>query len=267
MTRNRVRVVVAVVAIVLMATPGFAGKVLDRIVERGEIRVGMSGNQPPMNLKSKSGALIGFEVDLVTVLAASMGVEPKLVGKPFPELLPALASGELDIVVSGVTITPKRNTQFAFVGPYMVTGKSILTKSKSLAKADEADDINDEDLRLGALEGSTSARFVQLLLPKATLVQTRDYDAAVKMLMDDKIDAIVADMEMCLITAMRYPDAGLVTLDAPLTLEPIGIAVPPNDALLVNLIENYLGALTSTGLLEELQAEWYEDGAWLLQMP
>ena len=50
--------------------------------------------------RRKTGELIGFEVDLVGVLAASMGVKPKLVVKPFAELLPALQSGEIDMIVT-----------------------------------------------------------------------------------------------------------------------------------------------------------------------
>ena len=53
--------------------------VLSRIVESGEFRVGMSGAQPPFNVKSKDGSLIGFEVDLARLLADAMGVKVKIV--------------------------------------------------------------------------------------------------------------------------------------------------------------------------------------------
>lgn len=63
------------------------------------------------------------------------------------------------------------------------------------------------------------------------------------------------------------PDQGFATLAAPLTIEPIGIALPPNDALLVNLVQNYLNALAGTGALEALSARWFEDASWLDQLP
>ena len=47
--------------------------------------------------------------------------------------LSKLTSGEVDAVMSGMTMTPARNLRVAFVGPYMVSGKSILTKSSTLA--------------------------------------------------------------------------------------------------------------------------------------
>ena len=39
---------------------------LQEIVDRGELRVGLSGNQPPLNMKDRSGEIIGLEVDLVS---------------------------------------------------------------------------------------------------------------------------------------------------------------------------------------------------------
>ena len=48
---------------------------LDRILDSRELRVGLSANQPPLNMKSKSGEVIGLEVDMVDALARSMGLE------------------------------------------------------------------------------------------------------------------------------------------------------------------------------------------------
>ncbi len=252
---------------VASAIAGTDAPVLSRIVKSGELRVGTSGAQPPFSVKAKSGELIGYEVDLARLLASAMGVELKLVEKPFGELLPALASGEVDLVMSGMTMTPERNLQAAFVGPYIVSGKSILTTSKALAAIDEAQDINQGDLTLTALKGSTSQKFVEKLIPKAKLVTTDDYDAGIKMVMDGQANAMVADFPICALTLMRYPDAGFATLAKPLTIEPIGVALPPGDSLLLNMVENYLGALEGVGVLELLETKWFEDGSWLIQVP
>ena len=61
---------------------------LQSIVQSGELRVGLSGNQPPLNMKNKRGEIIGLEVDLLEALASSMGLEARLVVMPFADLLP-----------------------------------------------------------------------------------------------------------------------------------------------------------------------------------
>ena len=167
------RILVALVLVVFSVT-AFAGPAaaaektgtLDRIVANGELRVGMSGNQPPYNMKNKNGKLIGLEVDMANLLAEAMNVKPVLVVKPFAQLIPSLLAGEVDVVMSGMTITAERNMKVAFVGPYNISGKSILTKSVTLAAAEHADDINVKDVSLTALEGSTSQKFVEILLQK-----------------------------------------------------------------------------------------------------
>jgi polar amino acid transport system substrate-binding protein len=241
--------------------------VLDRVLQSGELRVGMSGNQPPLNFKNRAGQLRGLEVDLAAALAEFMNLELEVVLRPFPELLGALTNSEVDLVMSGMTITPERNLRVAFVGPYYLSGKSILTRSSSLAQVDEAGDLNEADLKIAALEGSTSQRFVQTLLPKASLVTTSNYDEAVALLLGDQVNVLVADREVVLLTAMRHPSEGLATLREPLTVEPIGIAAPPGDPLLVNFLENTIGALEASGMLSILRARWLESDDWIAELP
>ena len=250
----------------LQAAPGSSAH-LARIVKAGELRVGLSANQPPLNVRSKAGDIIGLEADLARLLAGSMGVKVKFVVKNFSDLIPALGKGEIDVAMSGITITPERNLDVAFVGPYFVSGKSLLTKSSSLAESDETADIDSADVTLAALESSTSQRFVEVLVPKAKLKTVADYDAGVAAVREDKVDAFVADFPICVLSVLRYGGEGLVTLAAPLTVEPIGIALPPDDFLFVNLVDNYLNSLEATGALERLRREWFENGAWLADLP
>lgn len=241
--------------------------VLDRVMQTETLRVGMSGNQPPFNFHNRSGAMAGMEVDLATLLAQAMGVELSIVTKPFGQLRAALEAGEVDMVMSGMAITAERARDALFVGPYMVSGKSILTNSRALAAAEEAVDINRADLKLAALAGSTSQIFIETYVPEAQLITVDDYDEAVQMVIDDAVDALVADMPICVLSVLRYPDRGLATLTEPLTIEPIGIAVPANDLMFRSLVQNYLDGLAGLGAVEALQSKWFEDGSWVATLP
>ncbi len=270
MKRSFVLFAIAMLALIGGAADAVAADnapVLSRIVESGTFKVGMSGTQPPFSVISKTGTLIGYEVDLATILADAMGVEVEFVQKPFGELLPALEKGEIDAIMSGMTMTPKRNLKAAFVGPYIVSGKSILTKSTTLAALEDAEQIDRSTVTIAALKGSTSEKFVQKVLEKTTYVPVDDYDAGVQMVIDGKADALVADFPICALSQMRFPDAGLVSLAEPMTIEPIGIALAPGDSLLVNMVTNYLSALEGIGLLDALEKKWFEDGGWLIQLP
>jgi polar amino acid transport system substrate-binding protein len=269
MFNKGIQFVAVLVLLLFIAATAIAqdNSALKRIVESGTIRVGMSATQPPFTVKSKDGKLIGYEVDLATLLADAMGVEIKFVEKPFSELISALENGDVDVVMSGMTMTPQRNLKVAFVGPYIISGKSILTKSKTVAAIKEAKEIDQANAKLVTLEGSTSQKFVEKFLEKATLTTTKDYDEAIQLVLDDKVNTMIADFPICALTILRYPDAGLVTLAQPLTIEPIGMALPPNDPQFLNMVENYLKALQLSGVLSLLEQKWFEDGAWLIQLP
>lgn len=241
--------------------------VLDRVLSRGQLKVGMSGDQAPFNMVDRGGAVIGLEADISRTLAAAMGVDLVIVRRAFGQLLPALESGAVDMVMSGVAITPQRSRTVSFVGPYMLSGKSILTKSEVLAGTEAAAEFNRAELKLVALRGSTSQQFVERNLPASQLTLVDDYEAGVQRVLDDQADAMVADMPICVLSVLRYPDAGLLTLDEPMTLEPIGIAVNRADPQFQNLVGNYMNAFERTGVLDMMRQKWLEDGSWIAALP
>jgi len=241
--------------------------VLERISKTQTLRVGMTGEQPPFNVKNREGNLIGMDVDLAQLLARAMGVKLEIVQMPFANLLPALEDNEVDLVMSGMTATLQRNVRVPFVGPYYISGKSILTKSDTLSTIQTAEEMNNERLTIATLRGSTSEEFVKRVLDKPALTTTVNHAEAIQLLLDGEVDAVVADGAVCALGVLRNPGAGLVTLRNPLTIEPIGIAIAPGDALLINLLQNYMQALEGTGSLEQLHEKWFKSGGWLVQLP
>jgi len=240
-----------------------ASPVLDRIQQRGELIVGTMGNMPPLNMTSKDGEIFGLEPDLARLMAEAMNVKVKFVTKPFNELLPALQTGEVDMVLSGMTITPERNRKVAFIGPYFISGKAFLTKIKTIAYADEAKDANNPDTKIVTLKDSTSQAFAEAFLDKTTLFTTGNYDEAVDMVLQDKAHAMIADYPICVVSVFRYPEAGLLSVVTQLTYEPIGIAIPANDPLLMNWTRNTLNNIEGSGILDELKLKWFARGSWL----
>ncbi|NIO15590.1 MAG: transporter substrate-binding domain-containing protein [Deltaproteobacteria bacterium] len=241
--------------------------VLDRILDREELVVGMAGNMPPLNMTTKEGEIIGLEPELARYMAAGMGVGLRIETMPFAELLPALLEEKIDMILSGMTITPERNLGVAFVGPYYVTGKAFLTKIETIASAEEPSEVDTPDITLVALAGSTSEYFAEDAIPRAKLVTAESYDEAVKMVMQGKADAMIADYEICAVSVLRYPEQGFVSIFTRLTYEPIGIALPAGDPHLINWLENFLGNLDGSGRLEVLAESWLEDGSWLERLP
>lgn len=250
-----------------MSTVGKPSPTIERIQKRGALVVGTAANMPPLNMTTKSGVPGGLDIDLAQYIAGAMGVELKLVKKNFADLLPTLEAGEVDMVISGMTITPERNMKVAFVGPYHITGKSVLTKIESIAKVKDPEELNSSKFHFTALAGSTSEVLVKAIMPEAKYTPVDNYDDGVTMVLNDKVDALVSDYHACLVAAVRHPDAGLITLITPFTYEALGIALPPGDSHLVNWVDNFLGVLADSGELDELKIKWIEDPSWIKELP
>ena len=258
--------IMALVLIMLLLPLLFACTHTNSIQQRGELVVGMSADMPPFAMTTKDGKIIGFEPDLAQYMADSMGVNLKIKTMPFSELLPALEGHRVDMAISSITMTARRNLKVAFVGPYFTSGKAFLTKRKAIASAKKGSDINNPNVTFVTLKGSTSQEFVEAVMPKAKLVLAKTYDEAVDMVIQDKVDAMVADYPICVVSVFRYPDKGLVSIITPLTYEPLGIALNPNDTLLLNWLENFINARRDSGDLEILKNRWFGDASWLYQI-
>jgi polar amino acid transport system substrate-binding protein len=243
------------------------GSQLSRIVSRGELVIGTAASMPPLNMTTTDGEIIGMEADIAGYMAEAMGVKLRLEVLSFSELLPALEAGKVDMILSGMTITPTRNMKVAFVGPYFTSGKAFLTKMDTIASAKKPSDVDRPEITLAALKGSTSQYFVEKAMPKVKLITTKGYDEAVQMVIEGKVDAMIADYPICLVSVLQYPDQGLVSVITPLTYEPLGIAMPANDSHLINWAKNFLGILQGTGTLETLRQKWFQDQSWLKKLP
>jgi polar amino acid transport system substrate-binding protein len=193
-----------------------------------------------------------------------MGVKLTLASMPFAQLLPALQEGKIDLILSGMTMTPQRNRKVVFVGPYYVTGKAFLTKQETIASLGNADGIDKPEYTVTALKGSTSQQYVEVVLPHAKLV-VNNYDEALEW-SSGTAHAMVADYHFCAVS-FRYKEKGLTTVKAPFTFEPIGIAMQEGDPLLANWVQNFLFALDGSGDLKKLATRWFQDGSWLAELP
>jgi len=237
--------------------------IVDRILAKKELVVGTAASMPPLNMTAKDGQVIGMEIDLVRLIADNLEVKLTLRTMTFPELLPALENGRVDMVISGMTITPARNLKVAFAGPYYGSGKSLLVKKANIDAMDKVAKVNNTDKVLVALKSSTSQIFAEKVFPKAKLILAEDYNQAITMVRENKAQAMVADQPICLVSVYRYPDAGLAALKNTLSYEPLGIAIQANDFLWLNLLQNFITGMENSGELRTLTDKWFKDASWV----
>ena len=240
---------------------------LHMILERGSLRVGVTGSQPPLNMKNRNGELVGLDIELAQALADAMKVELELVETSFADLLTSLERGRVDMVISSLTITPARNARVAFAGPYLISGSSLLTRAALVEEVQTAEALNSPERTWAALAGSTGEELVASAFPLARFVEIEDQQEAIQQVASGEIDGLLADLPFVRFSIARYPELELATLPSPFTTEPLGVALPANSPLFANLVQNYLNTLDYTGQLMQMKTRWLNSGDWLADMP
>ena len=230
---------------------------LQTIIKKGVLVLGTSGNMTPMTRSINEGKdAVGFDVDLAKTMADSMGVELEVKVIAFEKLIPALQNGEIDVIVSNMTITPSRNTQVSFVGPYLTSGKCLVTKDPTLASL-KKEELNNANNKLVVLKGTTTEKFVKIAMPNVEAVAVSTQDEAVAMVRNSKVSGMLSEYPMCKAITTNNPDE-FISVFSNLTYEPIGIAVAQENTHLLNWTQNFLTRADNVGLLEVLAAKWFK---------
>ncbi|MEN6467391.1 MAG: transporter substrate-binding domain-containing protein [Smithella sp.] len=266
MKKSQFKIMMVLLLLLCFVSSASAGPTIDKILKKKELVVGTTANLPPMAFKAKDGKLKGLDIDLSRLIASSMHVKLRLVEMPFDKLIPALESGKIDMILSCMTITPERNLRVVYVGPYFMSGQSILTTKDIADKIHGLADINKPDFTVAVPKGTTTERIAKMILPKATLVVVESTGETLDLLREKKVMALMADYPFTSVESMRHRNKDFVA-NPPFSIEPVGIAIRQGDPLLTNFLQNTLLLLKGEGLLDKMTERWFNDPAWIDDLP
>jgi len=91
---------------------------LEQIRQRGYLRIGTSGTAPPNTWVNSKNELIGYDIDWGTRIGQELNLPVRWIKTDFRGLMPALSSGQLDLVITGVRIRESMKQVFLFSEPY-----------------------------------------------------------------------------------------------------------------------------------------------------
>ncbi|MDW6020624.1 amino acid ABC transporter substrate-binding protein [Mesorhizobium sp. BAC0120] len=222
------------VAASLVASAASAGPTLDKIKERGTIKVGV-GTTPGFFAPDSNGRWQGFFIDYGRALAIAVFGDPEKVeftNSSPQQRLPALQAGEYDVLLSGVTVTVTRAFQLGFhFGPAIFyDGQGILVR-KDLGVTSAADL---DGATIGVQSGTTGelniADFFRKTGKLFTPVTIEDTNEFINALETGRVDAITQDSSDLVgkRTQLKNPD-DYVILPERLSKEPLAPAIAGGD--------------------------------------
>jgi polar amino acid transport system substrate-binding protein len=161
-----------VVLLVVTATAAAQDKSrLDLVLERGRLIVVTMSTVPPFAFTDDKGQLVGFDIDIVRLLAQALFKDPtrvEFVVVTAEGRWPAIESGRADLGVGGTTVYPDRAVRVAFTRPFIDSGISILVSKRSGIKSLE--DLNQDRYTVANLNNPQMAERAKRFFPKAKVL-------------------------------------------------------------------------------------------------
>jgi polar amino acid transport system substrate-binding protein len=231
---------------------------IEVIKERAELRVGMHIGLSPFEMVGKNGEIVGLDVDLAQMTAHELGVGLRIVKKEWAELIPALLSGEIDVIMSAMTVTPDRNSRVIFCDPILSSGRMFALHRNNADRFRKLSDINKEGVFVVTGPGGPGPLKLESATPKASFRSFPTTDSAVDEILKGRAHVLV-DHELTIRELCAKHSQRLTSSFSLLTYEPIAWAIRPKDCHWLNWLNNYLRILRNNGTLEKLKKKWLRD--------
>ncbi|CCY48008.1 MULTISPECIES: transporter substrate-binding domain-containing protein [Peptostreptococcus] len=236
---------------------------LAKIQANKKLVLGTSPDYPPFEFlvsEGGKGNVVGADIELAKKLAEKMGVELEIKTIDFDALIPALQSGKVDVVITGMSPTEERKKNIDFSDIYFQGKNGVIVKKGDAGKYKTEDDL--KKAKLGVQKGSTQETYI-----KDTLKVTgyKGLTAVPDLVMDLKngnVDAIVLNDKVAGINATKYDGVEIVK-DIKMTSageeEAMAIAVKKGDNKdLIELMNKVIKDLNASGEYDKILADAVE---------
>lgn len=232
---------------------------MEKIATEGKITIAVQTQGPPVSFVDKNGERTGLVIDIMKMMAEDMGVELVVQDYDWKGLIPALASGKVDLIAADMTPTAKRSMQVVFTDPvFFAENVAFALKSKGFTKWQ---DLNADGMTVAATQASTYADAARKHISKAELKEYAGGTAqTTQAVAAGRVDGGVTDKA----SLAQYLGDGsdFMQLEGVLAREPLGFAVRPDSLHLLFSLNNYIGLIEYDGRLQEKLDYWWESLAW-----
>lgn len=153
------------------------------------IKVGTNANFPPFEFLDENNKIAGFDIELVEALSKKVGFEYEIVNMGFDGLIPALKSGKIDMIASGMSATDARRKAADFTDSYFITENVFMKRADN-------DSIKTKDDIKGKIIGTQLGTVQEIAIREMKGVKPVTMEDPITVIMalkNGKIDAAVFD--------------------------------------------------------------------------
>lgn len=218
------------------------------------LNVGCTADFAPFEFQDVNGKeYSGFDMDLIRAVGKAMGREVKIQNLSFDGLVPALDAGNVDVVISGMTITEERKQKVVFSKPYYQSGLTIVVQKDN----DAIQGFKDLEGKAVAVQiGTTGANEAR----KIKDAKVKEFNSSADTFIELRaggVDAVVNDRPVNDYYLAQGGNKDAKTLKEVLTAEDYGIAVSKKNDTLVKEIDAALEKVKESGEYDKIYEKWF----------
>lgn len=201
----------------------------------------------------EGGKVIGFDVDLVDLVAEDLGVEQEIVDTPFDGIQSGadLNAGKCDLAAAGMTITDVREKNLDFSDPYFEATQALVTKKGSGV----TDLASLKGKKLAVQNGTTGQEYATENAKDAELVNFEDLGLLLSAVETGQVAAGINDNGVLYDWVKEKTDFEVTTEFE--TGEEYGIGVKTGNKALLDLINEHIAEAKASGKYDEIYEKWF----------
>jgi polar amino acid transport system substrate-binding protein len=263
-------VALAAMAVTAMVQPAIAqttadlasDSLLQELKKRGTIKVGFS-TFVPWAMRSKTGELIGYEVDVANKLGEDSGWKTELVPMAWDGLIPSLLSGKIDVIIAGMNSTVKRALTVAFTAPYEEGGANLVANRKTAAGRSTVEDFNTSDTIFAQRRGTTPIASIGKMFPKAQIRQFDDENTVKQELLSGRAHVVWTARPQFVFWTIDNPNELYLPMPGA-NLQPwiANMAVKQGDPVFMEYLNNWIRQRNIDKWLPTRHEYWFGGRDW-----
>lgn len=220
-------------------------------------KVAMNANFPPFESMNPSGQIEGFDVDVMDAIAREENFKVSYHQQAWDGIFASLKSGDNDILISGITITPERKAEMLFSEPYYKVTQVILVPQGKEIKSVE--DLKKAD-KVGVSLGTTGDYAAQKILGATSnkIIRLENLPLTLKEIESGGVDAVISDSAVVAYYVKQNGDKGFTMVEVPdFDVEHYGIAVRQDDKALMDKINSGLKKIQASGEYDKIADKYF----------
>lgn len=246
----------AAFAMSLAAIPATAQSALNEILSGGVLKVGTTGDWNPMSVRDPAtNSYVGYDIDVMTQLAADLGVELEMVPTDWKTLVNGVVAGNYHMTGSA-SISPARLRAAGYSSSYISVEIFPFTLAENEGRFNGWDSINNGDVKVATTLGTTFEKNVKEWFPSAEIVVVEAPARGFQEVLSGRADVFVTSNIEGATLLEKFPNLRQIDVAAARAPTPIAMLLPQTDQVWINYVNSWIELKKEQGFFVDTAAKW-----------